>query len=57
MAFARRQAPIALAAIPEARTADATAPGKRIVKDTNARLQQLDQFLFGPQDYLIVARK
>jgi SAM-dependent methyltransferase len=46
-----------LSMIPESPYRQATAPGKRIVKDTNERLKQLDEFLFAPQDYLIVARK
>jgi SAM-dependent methyltransferase len=46
-----------LSEIPEEPYGQATDAQQQIVKDVNARLQRLDKFLFGPQDYLIVARK
>jgi SAM-dependent methyltransferase len=46
-----------LSMISESPYRQATAPGKRIVEDTNERLKRLDEFLFAPQDFLIVARK
>ncbi|HEY0520354.1 MAG TPA: methyltransferase domain-containing protein [Ilumatobacteraceae bacterium] len=46
-----------LAMIPESAYGEATSSEKGIVKDTNERLEKLDEFLFGPQDYLVVARK
>jgi SAM-dependent methyltransferase len=43
--------------IPEGPYKEATPTEKKLVKDTNARMKKLDEFLFAPQDYLIVARK